>query len=133
MPSMEITDVVSKVANIDHGGYVSHSFNQFLQMDGEDLIALDHGDAYPRAAVLIKYPGIKDTTFARASVEHCNALVFPGTIGNNTTRASLGGRKCGYRVYPHSLQSEGFRRRKVLWYFRRIKNRKIHGSNPDRI
>ncbi len=99
MPSMEITDVFSKVANIDHGGYVSHSFNQFLQMDGEDLIALDHGDAYPRAAVLIKYPGIKDTTFARASVEHCNALVFPGTIGNNTTRASLGGLEVSEHYY----------------------------------
>ncbi len=99
MPSMEVTDVFSKVANINNGGYVSHSFNQFLQMDGEDLIALDHGDAYPRAAVLIKYPGIKDTTFAGASIEYCNALVFPGTIGNNATGASLGGLEVSEHYY----------------------------------
>lgn len=99
MPSMEVTDIFSKVANIDYGGYVSHSFNQFLRMDGEDLIALDHGDAYPRAAVLIKYPGIKDTTFAGASVEYCNALKFPGSVGNNTTGASLGGLEVSEHYY----------------------------------
>ena len=99
MPAMEVTDILSKVANIDSGGYVSHSFNQFLQMDGEDLIALEHGDAYPRAAVLIKYPGIKETTFARASVEYCNALEFPGSIGNNVTGASLGGLEVSEHYY----------------------------------
>lgn len=91
MASMKITDKFSGVANVGHGGYVSHSFNQFLLMDGEDLIALDHGDSYPRAAVLVKYPGIKSTTYARASIEYVNALRFPGQIGNNSTGASLGG------------------------------------------
>ena len=99
MSSMEITDTFSYISNIDHGGYVSHSFNQFLQMDGDDLITLDHGDGYPRAAVLIKYPSIKDKTFAKASVKHINALEFPGTIGNNATGASLGGLEVSEHYY----------------------------------
>lgn len=99
MSVMEIKDTFSAVANIDCGGYVSHSFNQFLRMDGEDLITLDHGDSYPRAAVLIKYPNIKDTTYVDSPVEHHNALEFPGMSGNNTTNASLGGLEVSEHYY----------------------------------
>lgn len=99
MSAMEIIDTFSNVSRIDRGGYVSHSFNQFLQMDGEELITLDHGDSHPRAAVLIKYPGIKDTTFAGASVEYCHALEFPGLSGNNATGASLGGLEVSEHYY----------------------------------
>ena len=99
MSAMKITDTLSFVANIDYGGYVSHSFNQFIQMDGEDLITLDHGDSYPRAAVLIKYPDIKKTTFGRSSVEYFNALKFPGLAGNNNTEASLGGLEVSEHYY----------------------------------
>ena len=38
-------------------GYVSHSFNQFIIADGDDLLTLDHGDAYPRALQLSRYQG----------------------------------------------------------------------------
>lgn len=99
MSSMKVTDTLSGVANIGYGGYVSHSFNQFSQMDGEDLVTLDHGDSYPRAAVLIKYPDIRKTTFTRASIEHFNALVFPGMAGNNNTNASLGGLEISEHYY----------------------------------
>lgn len=91
MSDMEVTDVLSKTANIDYGGYVSHSFNQFLRMDGEDLIALDHGDTYPRSSVLIKYPNIKDTTYSKSSVEYIETLRFWGITGAYLTGASIGG------------------------------------------
>ncbi len=99
LSSMKIKDKFSQTANIDWGGYVSHSFNQFVRMDGEDLIALDHGDAHPRAAVLIKYPNISNTTFAGSSVEHINVLTFPGMAGDNTTGASLGGLEVSENYY----------------------------------
>ena len=54
MPSMTITDSYTGIMNVDYG-YVSHSFNQFIKTDGNHIVALDHGDAHPRSAVLMKY------------------------------------------------------------------------------
>ena len=52
---MAITDSYYDVMNISLG-YVSHSFNQFILVDADGkIIALDHGDAYPRSAVLTGY------------------------------------------------------------------------------
>ena len=54
MPSMTITDSYTGIMNVQYG-YVSHSFNQFIKTDGTHIVALDHGDARPRSAVLVKY------------------------------------------------------------------------------
>ena len=54
IPSMTITDSYTGIMNVDYG-YVSHSFNQFIKTDGTHIVALDHGDAHPRSAVLVKY------------------------------------------------------------------------------
>ena len=54
MPSMTITDSYTGIMNVEYG-YVSHSFNQFIKTDGAHIVALDHGDAHPRSAVLVKY------------------------------------------------------------------------------
>ncbi|WP_313133877.1 hypothetical protein [Anaerocolumna sp.] len=32
--------------------HVSHSFAQFVKMDGNNLIYVDYGDAYPRTVVM---------------------------------------------------------------------------------
>ena len=47
---MEIADQFSKVMNTDYG-YVSHSFDQYIAVDNNKLVALDLGDAYPRSVV----------------------------------------------------------------------------------
>ncbi len=53
---MEIMDAQYTVS-YSARGYVSHSFNQFVLADSEGrLITLNHGDMYPRAAILIQYP-----------------------------------------------------------------------------
>lgn len=53
--AMTITDSFYDVMNIG-SGYVSHSFNQFILVDEDGkIITLDHGDAYPRTAVLSGY------------------------------------------------------------------------------
>lgn len=51
-----VTDMQCDVTYSTHG-YVSHSFNQYIIADSEgNLISLNHGDMYPRAAALFKYP-----------------------------------------------------------------------------
>ena len=86
---MTITDKQYIVWNIN-SGYVSHSFNQFLDLENNKLIAVDHGDAYPRSIVLVKYSKDVSTGQFNSSCTPTDILTFPGTIGNNTTGASIG-------------------------------------------
>ena len=53
IPTMQITDSYVLV-QYNPFGYVSHSFNQFILVDGTDILTLDHGDAYPRAVVMFR-------------------------------------------------------------------------------
>lgn len=87
---MVITDQLTSVLNIAYG-YVSHSFNQFILADGETLMAADHGDAYPRAAVIIRYgrkPGDEQFVSQCQSVE---SMTYCGSCGANDTGAAMGG------------------------------------------
>lgn len=103
--AMKITDSFSDVSNLSDG-YVSHSFNQWIQVDGQDLLAVDHGDAYPRSLVLIKYSQPAGSpTFLNSSdvsLNSCSSLHlldFPGEIGDNTTHASVGGFEVSSSAY----------------------------------
>ncbi|MBQ4058981.1 MAG: leucine-rich repeat domain-containing protein [Lachnospiraceae bacterium] len=95
METMTITDSYTNVMNISIG-YVSHSFNQFIKLDNNQIVAVDHGDAYPRSIVIIKYPTDVSTGkfVPRDYSSYCssiNVLAFPGEIGQNATGASVGG------------------------------------------
>ena len=46
--SMTVTDSYTDVMNVKYG-YVSHSFNQFVKTENGKIVAVDHGDAYPRS------------------------------------------------------------------------------------
>ncbi|MCC8090153.1 MAG: S-layer homology domain-containing protein [Oscillospiraceae bacterium] len=88
---MEIIYSNYRVSNVGTG-YVSHSFNQFIIVDDEDnVIALDHGDGYPRAAVLFKYSDKAGSDTFSSSNTHINLVEFSGEVGDNATGASLGG------------------------------------------
>ena len=72
--------------------YVSHSFNQFVAIDGHKLIALDHGDCFPRSICLSVYTG--DTTTGKyEDIESFKGFTeimhFAGEGGDNDTGASL--------------------------------------------
>lgn len=89
--TMTVIDAFTSVSNI-RNGYVSHSFNQFILVDQDkNIIAMDHGDAYPRSIVLVKY-GNKagEITFGR-NCASSTVQSFPGAVGANTTGASVGG------------------------------------------
>lgn len=92
--TMEITDSYTVSMNSDYG-YVSHSFNQFVKVDNNKIVAVDHGDAYPRAICLMIYPNdMSDGTFQASYdsyVNVINVLSFAGSTGDNTTGASVGG------------------------------------------
>ncbi len=80
-------------------GYVSHSFNQFIEVDGDDLVTVDHGDAYPRAIVLMRYQDVAGSEKFNQREEEVNLLTFPGDIGDNYTGAALGGLKVSSTNY----------------------------------
>ena len=88
---MEVTDSYHIVMNNDYG-YVSHSFNQFILVDQDaNLVTLDHGDAYPRAAVLMRYEEKAGNSTFSGRVDPVEMFSFPGQIGANDTGASVGG------------------------------------------
>ena len=51
---MTVTDKQYTVYNTSTG-YARHSFNQFIRVENNKILAIDHGDAYPRSIVLFKY------------------------------------------------------------------------------
>ena len=77
MSTKEVTDSYTGVMNVNYG-YVSHSFNQFICAEGNNIVAVDHGDAYPRSVVLINYP--KDVT---------NGTFTPNNAGSVTPKAAV--------------------------------------------
>ena len=96
---MAITDSFSGVANTS-AGYVSHSFNQFILVDaGGNIVTLDHGDAYPRGAVLMRYNAKAGSDkFITASGSYWGAVSecvvvqsWPGGTGENNTGGVVSG------------------------------------------
>ena len=87
---MTVTDSLTQMLNRNYG-YISHSFNQFVRVDGTDLLAVDHGDALPRSVVLIKYnkPAGQDSFYGKVS--YVNALpILDSTYHYNDTGVSVG-------------------------------------------
>ena len=82
----EVKDSFSLVMNIDYG-YVSHSFNQFIATDGNDIYRADHGDAYPRGIAITKFNKNDEVT----DVNYTVPMTFSGSIGDNYTGAAVGG------------------------------------------
>ena len=96
---MSIKDSFTDVMNSDLG-YVSHSFNQFIQIDNGTLLGSDHGDAYPRAITVLQYQtDISNGSFVpqrtwgsnKDTCKEFDLMTFPGSTGNNYTGASQGG------------------------------------------
>ena len=94
METMTITDSFTEVAGVGEG-YVSHSFNQFIQVENNRIVAVDHGDAHPRGIALVQYQTDASTgQFTPTYYCTCNVtnlLVFPGEEGENVTGVSIGG------------------------------------------
>lgn len=88
--TMTVTDCDYRTWNVG-GGYVSHSFNQFITVDGDTVLAADHGDAYPRSVVLIRYNDPLTDDWKSGWTSYVNVLDIVGTTGNNSTGVNVGG------------------------------------------
>lgn len=73
--------------------HVSHSFNQFAALDGNTILLVDHGDAYPRSVVL------HYSTNGGQSYSEKDLLSIPGSTGANCTGITLGGFEVGSSNY----------------------------------
>lgn len=68
-------------------GYVSHSFNQFIAADENEVFRVDHGDATPRGIALTRFNKEDKVT----DIHGMTALTIPGGWGVNSTGVSVGG------------------------------------------
>ena len=112
---LEITDSYTDVMNSKYG-YVSHSFNQFIKTEGNHLVAVDHGDAYPRSIVLTEYQTdftngqfISNMNYWKNPCKSTDLFEFTGEIGDNATGASVGGFEVtdsAYLVAANSINQE---------------------------
>ncbi len=84
--TMAMTDSYTDVMNIGYG-YVSHSFNQFIQTDGKTVYRVDHGDANPRGIAITACSVDGKIT----DVSYNVPMEFDGGSGENYTGASIGG------------------------------------------
>lgn len=87
---MVFTDVNAGVSYLETG-YVSHSFDQYVITDQQgNIVALDLGDAYPRAVVLTRYDG-KAGSETLGYVSSATIHKINGKIGDNNTGVTIGG------------------------------------------
>ena len=82
--SLELNGSAIKNLSSSTWGYVSHSFNQRITQVNGSVFFLDHGDAYPRSAVIKRFGATGTSSYTD---------VFPiyGGTGDNTTGVSVGG------------------------------------------
>lgn len=85
--SMKVEQSYYDVLNIAQAGYVSHSFNQFIQADNNYLYRVDHGDGAPRAVSITRCDLDGDIT----EVNYTLPLSIGGGFGENDTGVSVGG------------------------------------------
>jgi len=89
--NMQKTYANYKISSIATG-YVSHSFNQYVTVDGENFYTVDHCDAYPRGIALCKYntSDLGNTSGIRPKDTGC-IFKATGATGDNYTGLSVGG------------------------------------------
>lgn len=99
--------VVDKKTDISYAdtGYVSHSFNQFIQIDQGKMTTLDQCDAFPsRALVMLKYSAdlsegkfvpdfnyVSSEEMERRKCAKTDIMEVGGNLGDNYTGTSAGG------------------------------------------
>lgn len=91
MSDLAVVTADVDVANSDYG-YVSHSFNQFVRVKDGVVYACDHGDAYERGVVVMRFDELAaGNEYFENEVKYYVPLAFKGDVGDNYTGATLGG------------------------------------------
>ncbi len=71
--------------------YVSHSFNQFVKIDGKSLVTVELGDCSPRAVVLNRFTDGAERGRFSGECNTLNLFNIPGYNGANCTGVTVGG------------------------------------------
>ena len=105
---MKVADINYQVSNISTG-YVSHSFNQFILIDNDkNMVTLNHGDAFPRAVVLMKYRNKVNTSGKfNNGADNISLLKMNGYNGDNSTGACVGGLADTQKYYVAAFNYDG--------------------------
>jgi len=70
---------------------VSNSFNQFIRSDGNSILTLDHGNAYPSRSIILSRHELNSETGYWGKTASVNTLPIGGSLGDSYTGTSLGG------------------------------------------
>ncbi len=110
---MKLLQIQSSVSNLSTG-YCSHSFNQYVKIEDNHIIGVDHGDAHPRAIGLWHY-GADITTgkFTKPAPTYYPVMEFGGSYeeDHNYTGAALGGfeiSNSSYLIAGNSIDQKSF-------------------------
>ncbi len=89
----EMEIVLSQTDDTTTGyGFAQKSFNQFVLVENNKLLALDHSNTNPRSIVMFSYDSKLDSgDFLSAGCEMTEIFKFSGQVGDNFTGASVGG------------------------------------------
>jgi len=96
--------------------YASHSFNQFIQFDGDQLITLSHNDAFVVRGVVLNrsdfdvkngrfVPHTNDEYRNQMKTTRANLFEIPGYNGANMTGVSVGGLEVTDEAYLVSIST----------------------------
>ncbi len=84
---------MSSTANVS---YSSHSFNQFVRTEGNKVVMVDHGDAYPRSVIM----AVGTNSGSSISVSNRVTLqTLQGATGENYTGTYVGGLEISQSSY----------------------------------
>ena len=76
--------------------HVSHSFNQFVKSIGNQVLMVDHGDAYPRAVCLQAFDAeMSEEGLKPSNLLEMSLLDIKGNTGNNFTGTTVNGFELG--------------------------------------
>lgn len=81
--------------------HVGHSFNQFVKVDGNNLIYVDHSDGVPtRAVIMNTHPdftllGWADDSYRGPVTNHLDLIEIKGRTGDNVTGTTVNGFELG--------------------------------------
>ncbi len=86
--SMKLVNQSSKVSN-NKTGYVSHSFNQLIDVSSDGyIVTADHGDAFPRSIVMFNW---KNPNLTTPNPSVAEVFSIKGSNGDNDTGVKIGG------------------------------------------
>lgn len=88
---MKLVDSYYIVGTPSKAAYVSHSLNQLVLIDEGRIVALDQGDAYPRAVVINKSAKVVDVPNVITNEWiQTEVLTYEGKVGENSTGVGVG-------------------------------------------